>query len=49
MGHVKNSFNLFNTLLRKKIPENHLMLSLDVKSLFTNIPSELVLEAINNR
>jgi len=49
IGQVKNSFNLFNTLLGKKIPENHLMLSLDVKSLFTNIPSDLVLEAINNR
>jgi len=48
-SHVKNSFDLFNTLLGKKIPENHLLLSLDVKSLFTNIPSELVIEAINNR
>jgi len=48
-SHVKNSFELFNTLLGKKIPENHLLLSLDVKSLFTNIPSELVIEAIKNR
>jgi len=48
-SHVKNSFELFNTLLDKEIPENHLMLSLDVKSLFTNIPSELVIIAINNR
>jgi len=48
-SHVKNSFELFNTLLGKKVPENHLLVSLDVKSLFTNIPSELVIEAINNR
>jgi len=49
ISHVKNSYDLFNTLLGKEIPANHLMLSLDVKSLFTNIPSELVIEAIKNR
>jgi len=52
-SHVKYevtySYELFNTLLGKEIPDNHLMLSLDVKSLFTNIPSELVIVAINNR
>jgi len=41
--------SLQNTLLGKKIPENQVLISLDVKSLFTNIPEELVLEAINNR
>jgi len=49
MGQVKNSFELFNRLLGMTIPENHLLISLDVRSLFTNIPSELVLEAISNR
>jgi len=48
-SHVKNSYELFNILLGKEIPEDHLMLSLDVKSLFTNILSELVIVAINNR
>jgi len=33
----------------KKIPEKHVLLSLDVKSLFTNIPVELILEGISNR
>jgi len=47
-SHVKNSFLLFNTLLGKKIPEKHVLL-LDVKSLFTNIPIELILEGISNR
>jgi len=48
-SHVKNSFQLFNTLSGKKIPEKHLLLSLDVKSLFTNIPLELILEGIGDR
>jgi len=51
-SHVKNSdvsYVLFNTLLGKEIFDNHLMLLLDVKSLFTNIPLELVIVAINNR
>jgi len=47
--HIKNSFDLFNTLLGRKIPENQVLISLDVQSLFTNVPEELVLEAINNR
>jgi len=46
---VKNSFSLFNTLSGKKIPEEHILLSLDVKSLFTNILTELVIEGIRNR
>jgi len=48
-SHVKNSFWLFNTLSGKKIPDNHVLLSLDVKSLFTNIPVDLILEGIRNR
>jgi len=48
-SHVKNSFWLFNTLIGKKIPEKHVLLSLDVKSLFTNIPFELIIEGIKDR
>jgi len=47
--HIKNSCDLFNTLLGRKIPENQVFISLDVQSLFMNVPEELVLEAINNR
>jgi len=32
-----------------KIPKNYVLISLDVKSLFTNIPVELVIEGINRR
>jgi len=31
------------------VPDNHIMISLDVISLFTNIPHDLVIEGINNR
>jgi len=48
-SHVKNSFSLFNTLIGKKIPEEHVLLSLDVRSLFTNIPFELIIEGIKDR
>jgi len=48
-SYEKNSFWLFNTLLDKKIPEKHVLLSLDVKSLFTNIPFELIIEGIKDR
>jgi len=32
-----------------EIPDNHILISLDVISLFTNIPHELAIEGINNR
>jgi len=48
-SYVKNSFLLYNTLSGVKIPEKHIFLSLDVKSLFTNIPVELILEGISNK
>jgi len=45
-SHVKNNFELYNTLLETKIPKKHALISLDVTSLFTNIPQELVIEGI---
>jgi len=48
-NHVKNSFELYNILQGKKIPENHLLMSLDVIFLFTNVPLKLVVEGINSR
>jgi len=44
LNSVKNSFDIMQ---EKKIPENVLMF-LDVISLFTNIPLELVIEGINS-
>jgi len=48
-SHVKNSFELYNILQEKKIPENHVLISLDIISLFINIPLELIIEGINSR
>jgi len=48
-SHVKNSFQLHKILQDLKIPRNHVLISLNVKSLFTNIPVELVIEEINRR
>ena len=36
-------------LLSVTFPENHTMISLDVTSLFTNVPTELVLKGIDKR
>jgi len=48
-SHVKNSFELYKTLNYMDVPDNHILISLDVISLFTNIPQDLVIEGINNR
>jgi len=48
-SNVRNSSELFKTLIGMKIPEKHTLTSLDVSSLFTNIPEELVIEALNSR
>jgi len=48
-SHVKNSFELYKILNGFNVPNEHTLISLDVKSLFTNIPGELVMEGINSR
>jgi len=47
--HVKNSFDLYKVLSGKKIGSTDILLSLDVISLFTNIPQVLVIVGISNR
>ena len=49
IGHVNNSFELYNSLTRKEIPESHILISLDVISLFTNVPIDLAVEGIRKR
>ncbi|CAD6221817.1 GSCOCG00011645001-RA-CDS, partial [Cotesia congregata] len=44
--NVKNSFELVNILKLIVVPSDHILISLDVTSLFTNIPQELVLNII---
>jgi len=46
---VKNSFELYNSLSGKKICNTHILASLDVISLFTNVPQNLAIESILKR
>jgi len=46
---IKNSFELVGSLSGRHIDESHVLLSLDVVSLFTNVPLELALEGVRKR
>jgi len=46
---VKNSFELYKTLSGTKISDTHMLISLDVVSLFTNIPQDLAINSIIKR
>ena len=48
-SHTKNSFELYKSLSNFRIKEADVLLSLDVVSMFTNIPVDLALLGINNR
>lgn len=45
--NVKNSIELVEELKKVAVPDNHVLISLDVTSLFTNIPKDLVLKIID--
>lgn len=44
--NVKDSFHFIDLVKQKRIPENYVLVSLDVISLFTNIPKQLVMDII---
>jgi hypothetical protein len=48
-SHINNSFDLYKVLNGKHIEENEVLFSLDVASLFTNIPIELAIRGVLNR
>lgn len=48
-SNVKNSFDLKDKLKNVHIPDNHVLLSLDNSSLFTNVPCNLVVESLEKR
>jgi len=47
--YVKNSYELYKTLSGKKIDNTNILVSLDVISLFTNVPQDRAIESILNR
>jgi len=47
--HARNGFDLCEALSNKNIPMSHSLFSLDVVSLFTNVPLNLALDSINRR
>lgn len=48
-SHVENSFELVNTLRDVVLDEGHKLISLDVISLFTNIPIDLAIDSVSNK
>lgn len=48
-SHVKNSFEFKKNIENIEIPPGYVVLSLDVKSQFTNVPLDLVKRAINEK
>ena len=48
-SQVKNSFIFKEVISKIKIPSDHIMISLDVTSLFTNVPIGLVKNSIEKR
>ena len=48
-SYLKDSIDLKNRLSNIFIPINYILISLDVFSLFTNVPHELVIEGLKKR
>lgn len=47
--YTKNSFEMVSFIQNFQIPQNYILVSLDVKSLFTNIPIDLTTNLLINR
>lgn len=48
-SYIKHSWDLLDKVKLVNIPDDHILISLDVTSLFTNIPVDLVKHALSNR
>jgi len=48
-SHIENSFQLIEKLKNVKLDDRHVLLSLDVVSLFTNIPLDLAIDSVSKR
>lgn len=49
MSYIKNSLAFVSAIKYKKIRDDEVLISLDVTSVFTNIPKELVIKGIEKR
>jgi len=49
LSHIENSFQLVEKLRSVKLDDRHVLLSLDVVSLFTNIPLDLAIDSVSKR
>jgi len=49
LSHIKDCWSFAEKINEKIIEPNEILVSLDVTSLFTNIPRELVIQAVENR
>ena len=47
--HIKDSWDFHNYIKNKKIPKDHVMVSFDVISLYTNIPIDLAMQSITEK
>lgn len=47
--YINNSYMFQEFVVNQRIPDGNILISLDVKSLFTNIPLKLVLEIVNEK
>lgn len=47
--HVRNSYEFREWVCQLNVPKGWIMVSFDVVSLFTNLPTDLMIEAINGR
>ena len=48
-SYVKNSLEIKNLITNKLIPQNYKLISLDVVSLFPNLPHNLILQALSKK
>ncbi|XP_024891068.1 uncharacterized protein LOC112466939, partial [Temnothorax curvispinosus] len=48
-SHIKDSFQLVNNLNGLRLEDDYILISLDVVSLFTNVPTDLAIDSICNR
>ena len=48
-SHINNSFELKEKLKNINLDDDHIIFSLDVNSLFTNVPCSLVLDSLDRR